>query len=275
MPTIKHGSDGAPVTPNEEIGNRLKSFLEKQLGCKTIVAAAEKLNVPRSSLDRWTKGDWIGREGFTALAQHHCNLHWLLTGWGEERVPIHPDYFSNLDLAHDLVERERDEMRDLVNDAVESNAIDKPIVLTRILTNSWPVRGLAAADDSGGTRVPDTDDLDEPIIPPEGLTAIPVKGDSMSPVLLDGQYALIDAEREGFEVDGGIVVASIREPDYGDERSESMTGTFVKRCYKGDGIYYFTSINEYSPFDAWWDHCRIWPVIGIWFAGHGKPPKED
>lgn len=136
----------------------------------------------------------------------------------------------------------------------------------------WPVRGLAAADESSGTRVPDTDDFGDPINPPPGLLGVPVKGDSMSPVILNGQYVLIDQSREGFETDGGIVVAAIREPDADDDRSEPMTGTFVKRCYQGDGIYYFTSINEYSPFSAWIDHCRIWPVIGVWFAGKGKPP---
>ncbi len=139
----------------------------------------------------------------------------------------------------------------------------------------WPVRGRAAADESNGTRVPDTDDFDDSIQPPEGLTAVPVIGNSMSPLVLDGQYVLIDKEREGFETDGGIVVAAIREPEADDERAETMTGTFVKRCYDGgNGIYYFTSINEYSPFSAWHDHCRVWPVIGVWFAGKGRPPKE-
>lgn len=139
----------------------------------------------------------------------------------------------------------------------------------------WPVRGRAAADESNGTRVPDTDESDDSISPPEGLTAVPVIGDSMSPVILDGQYALVDREREGFEVDGGIVVASICEPATDDERAETMTGTFVKRCYDGgNGLYYFASINEYSPFSAWRDHCRVWPVIGVWFAGKGKPPTE-
>ncbi len=141
--------------------------------------------------------------------------------------------------------------------------------------SGWIVQGRAAADDSCGTRVPDGDEDNDPIIPPDGLTCVEVTGDSMSPVVLDGQYVMIDKGREGFATDGGIVVASIREPDADDDRYEPLTGTFVKRCYNGgNGIYYFASINEYSPFSAWQDHCRIWPVIGIWFAGRGKPPVD-
>lgn len=140
--------------------------------------------------------------------------------------------------------------------------------------SSFPIRGLAAADESGGSRVPDTDEVEDTITLPNGLTFVPIQGDSMSPVILNGQYAVIDSEREGFEVDGGIVVASILEPNAADDQKEPMTGTFVKRCYKGDGIYYFTSVNEYSPFSALIRNCRIWPVIGTWFADKGRVPKD-
>lgn len=137
----------------------------------------------------------------------------------------------------------------------------------------WPVRGLAAADDSAGTRVPDTDEAGDSIQCPPGLTLVPVKGDSMSPLVLPGQYVMIDREREGFEVNGGVVVASILDPDW--DNRERRPGTFVKRCFSGDGFFYFTSINSaYSPFSAWQKHCRIWPVLGVWFAGRGRPPSD-
>ena len=136
----------------------------------------------------------------------------------------------------------------------------------------WQVRGLAAADDSNGSRVPDTDEISESIAYPPGLTLVPVQGDSMSPLVLPGQYVMIDRDREGFEVSGGVVVASIKDSDW--ERRERTPGTFVKRCFRGDGFYYFTSINSaYSPFSAWQDHCRVWPVLGVWFGGKGKPPE--
>lgn len=137
----------------------------------------------------------------------------------------------------------------------------------------WPVRGLAAADDSAGSRVPDTDEIGESVYCPPGLVLVPVQGDSMSPLVLPGQYVMIDRNREGFEVNGGVVVASIIDPDW--ERRERMPGTFVKRCFGGDGFYYFTSINSaYSPFSAWRENCRIWPVLGVWFAERGKPPRD-
>lgn len=138
-------------------------------------------------------------------------------------------------------------------------------------SGEWPVRGMAAADDSQGSRVPDTDDSSEPIASPAGLTLVPVQGDSMSPLVLPGQFVMIDREREGFEIDGSVVVASITDSDW--ERREKMQGTFVKRCFRGDGFYYFTSINSsYSPFSAWQDHCRIWPVLGVWFGGKSTSP---
>ncbi len=138
-------------------------------------------------------------------------------------------------------------------------------------SGEWPVRGIAAADDSNGSRVPNSDEQDDSIPCPPGLTLVPVQGDSMSPVVLPGQFAMIDRDREGFEQNGGLVVVSILDSDW--ERREKMVGTFVKRCFRGEGFYYFTSINSsYTPFSAWQDHCRIWPILGVWFGGKGKPP---
>ncbi|MCD8350595.1 MAG: LexA family transcriptional regulator, partial [Planctomycetaceae bacterium] len=152
----------------------------------------------------------------------------------------------------------------------ESNALHGKVVQA---ITEWPVRGLAAADDTRGTRVPMTDDLDDPVRPPQGMVLVPVIGDSMSPLFLAGQYAMIDAEREGFENNGGIVVASILEPEPVDERPEDVIGTVVKRCYDMGDRYNFVSINNYPPFTAFKDHCRIWPVIGVWFGGKGEVPK--
>lgn len=137
----------------------------------------------------------------------------------------------------------------------------------------WPVRGLAAADDSSGSRIPSADDIGDSLAVPAGLILVPVQGDSMSPIILPGQFVMIDKDREGFEANGGMVVASIMDNDW--ERREKMVGTFVKRCFKGDGFYYFTSVNSaYSPFSAWQDHCRIWPVLGVWYGGRGVPAAE-
>ena len=156
---------------------------------------------------------------------------------------------------------------------INENTPAAPGAPTQSRSGEWPVRGLAAADDSNGSRVPDTDELGEMVAYPPGLTLVPVQGDSMSPLILPGQYVMIDKDREGFESNGGVVVASIVDSDW--ERREKMPGTFVKRCFKGDGFYYFTSINSsYRPFSSWMDHCRIWPVLGVWFGGKGRPPEQ-
>ncbi len=133
----------------------------------------------------------------------------------------------------------------------------------------WPVRGLAAADNSSDSRVPDTDIPGESVQSPPGMVLVPVQGTSMAPMVLSGQYVIIDRNREGFEKNGGVVVATILDPDW--ERREKMPGTFVKRCFAGDGFYYFTSIDSATPpFSAWREHCRIWPVLGIWLSENGR-----
>ena len=96
----------------------------------------------------------------------------------------------------------------------------------------------------------------------------------MSPVILSGQYVEVDIEREGFEQDRGIYVVSVMEPEPGDDFPEPITGTFVKRCEHHENLYYLASINgDYSPFSVHVDHCRLWPVLGVWFGGKGTPPE--
>lgn len=148
------------------------------------------------------------------------------------------------------------------------NSFDKAVEWWEDNQPMWVVRGAAAADDSGGMRVPDSDDIVDPITPPTGITLVPVQGDSMEPVLLDGQYAIIDKERAGFEEDGGIVVAVVVE-------DETTYKTYIKRCRRRGEDYMLQSINNYPPIPVRADRCHIWPVIGVWFAGKGKIPKED
>lgn len=131
-------------------------------------------------------------------------------------------------------------------------------------------RGLAA----GGLKEVSEDDYGEPLKMPKGLLGVPVYGESMSPVILDKQLALIDLEREGFEKDDGIYVVSVMEPDARDERTEPVVGTFVKRVQHEEDTYYLKSVNDqYSPFPVYIDHCRLWPVIGVLFDDQGVPPE--
>lgn len=139
--------------------------------------------------------------------------------------------------------------------------------------NERPTRGLAAADDSEGSRTPDTDEEGDPYWFPESLVLVPVMGDSMSPVILPGQYVGIDREREGFEKNDGIYVVSVVEPGPDDEYPEPRVGTFIKRCEQHENMYYLKSVGAYSPFSVHVDHCRIWPVLGVWYDDRGRPPK--
>lgn len=135
---------------------------------------------------------------------------------------------------------------------------------------TWQVTGGAAAGSPDGGWQGD-EYHDEAVVPPEGITLVPVGGDSMEPLLLPGQYALIDKEREGFEVNGGLVVAVIVGND-----NDMASQTYVKRCYVENDVYRLVSINkQYQPFAVKRSQCRIWPVIGTWYAGKGKPPRED
>ncbi|MCD7897476.1 MAG: helix-turn-helix domain-containing protein [Planctomycetaceae bacterium] len=235
----------------------------------TDTAIAEKIGVTKHLLGKWKKG--ISRPSYEALEKiseitgrsidyfvtgYLINLHYEDNPLTNESYGITPIYTSGNALS-----------------GGRSGSVRKPQKLHKGPRDAWPVRGLAAADDTAGTRVPLTDDFDEPVDPPDGMMLVPVTGSSMSPLILSGQFAIIDAEREGLEVSGGIVVASIVEPEPGDPRSESITGTVVKRCYDLGDKYNFVSINNYPPFTAFKDHCRVWPVIGVWFGGKGKAPK--
>jgi transcriptional regulator with XRE-family HTH domain len=240
-------------------GESQKSVAE-QLGVSEHLPGKWKNGISRPSLDVLNKVAEI-----KGLPNDWWHIPGIVRRTGADSEKIREDN-------HNIIE---EMVREVSNLNAEVNRLRHQLVAnTSLGKHEWPVRGLAAADDSGGRLAPIDDDFGNPVTPPPGLLLVPVQGDSMSPVVLPGQYVAIDQDREGFEVDGGIVVAYIEEPSGEDERRESMTGTFVKRCYRGDGGLYFASVNDYPPFSAWEDHCRIWPVIGVWFAGKGKPPVE-
>lgn len=254
------------------IYDRIRQAFALSLGNDvTDTEIAKKIGITKHLIGKWKKG--ISRPSYEALAKiseltgrtidyfitgHIINLHYQDNPIDSATYDITPIY-SGKEKPTNSVDIDRS------TSGRDSERLDQSL--------RWPVRGLAAADDTGGSRVPDVDDIDEPIAPPTGITLVPVKGDSMSPLILSGQYAMIDSTREGFEDNGGIVVASILEPDAADERREPMTGTIIKRCYDLGDRYNFVSINNYPPFTAFKDHCRVWPVIGVWFGGMGKAPK--
>ena len=242
------------------VGIRLARFLKIRFPGIAESGRNKEFGFSNSTVRLWCDGAKIRDDALMKLELLGCNLFWLMTGEGEM-----------------VKTREVAAMPRVASQALS------PTLLTeipfpagaRVAANlkTRPVRGLAAADDSGGSRAPDSDDLDDPYWFPEQLVLIPVVGDSMSPVVLPGQYVEIDTEREGFEKDSGIYVVSVLEPGPGDDYPEPISGTFVKCCERRENLYYLTSINSYSPFSVHVDHCRLWPVLGVWFGGKGVPPK--
>lgn len=256
------------LKPNISMGNRLYNFLQKRFSeTKSHSAMSKELGFPNSTVITWEKGTPIPSDALLRLKELGCNIDWLLTGMGDMTE-------AESDGALVSQPEKQEESRPIIQ---FSQTKDIPAPKGRRITRpkrEMATRGLAAADDSGGSRVPDTDDFGDSLILPDGLIGVPVFGDSMSPVILSGQYAEIDIEREGFEEDDGIYVVSVLEPsDPDDDRTEPITGTFIKRVQREEDTYYLKSINTYSPFSVYTDHCRIWPVLGVWFAGKGKPPE--
>lgn len=254
------------------MGKRFAKICKKLFPNQSRASIAEQIGTSNEGRVRlFEQGSMPETDVLKRLDEMGYSIEWLLMNRGSMRKVNDSEHLGQASVySHENAPN----IATVVNEA-PSLVIPEPAHRRHITSpNSfWSVRGKAAADDSGGTRVPDTDEFDDPISPPKGLTAVPVIGDSMVPVILNGQYVLIDANREGFEVDGGIVVASILEPEPQDERPEPLQGTYVKRCYRRENMYYFASANTFSPFSAYIDHCRIWPVLGVWFGGMGKPPE--
>ena len=148
---------------------------------------------------------------------------------------------------------------------------------------SLTVVGEAAADVSHGSRAgifpDDALSIWDEVEIPTSTRMVKIKGESMAPVLLDGQYAMVGTEYISHNVpkDREIVVAEVKvvnEEQAGSDRP--WEGVYCKRVSDGGDVWIFQSINTIGDmFSIAKDNCRLWPVIGVWFAGRGKPPEED
>lgn len=145
------------------------------------------------------------------------------------------------------------------------------------------VVGEAAAFEGNGARVGGFGENDRSIwedveIPGETYFVRAI-GDSMSPLILDGQYAMVGPEylRGAAPKDGDIVVAEVKANEPEQAGSDApWEGVYVKRVFNAESTWLFRSINPaYQDFPIHKNDCRMWPVIGVYFAGKGKPPKED
>lgn len=161
-----------------------------------------------------------------------------------------------------------------------ASRLNAPIMISQ---TQFHVVGQAAADESHGSRAgffsDDAGRIWDDIRIPETTNYVKILGDSMSPVLLDGQYAMIGEEcgPGNWPGDRDIVVAEVEVKDEeigaGDREWE---GVYCKRVVDGESAWHFHSISKSGDsFSVAKANCRLWPVIGVWFAGRGKPPEED
>lgn len=316
MPRSKNKNIKRNITPERAIGYRLRFFMEKYLKTPTVAAGADKLGVPRSTLDRWIKGDWISKDGLTSLSLNGCNIHWLLTGYGDAIAPttnpipdltfIRDHQDLTLEKAKELLHEQGVFLREAekagafnsadvfmfrdkrkfppgwLPPAAENKTAHEPVPFV-LETKNIAVVGKAAADETQGARAgffpPDPEAQFDEIFIPEFTSAVEIIGDSMSPVLLNGQYALLGPEYVGTydqPKDYEIVVADVEIKDDSQEAIDKRwEGVYCKRIVDAGDTWLFLSINHTgTPFTIAKANCRIWPVVGVWFAGKGVPPEE-
>lgn len=109
---------------------------------------------------------------------------------------------------------------------------------------------------------------------------IQVSGDSMDPMILNGQYAMIGPQYFGDHNQPRsreIVIVHVSIVDEEQAGTDGpWEGVYCKRIQDNGDIWLFTSINPSGEsFTAAKANCQIWPVIGVWFAGNGEIPEED
>ncbi|MDR1612510.1 MAG: S24 family peptidase, partial [Planctomycetota bacterium] len=129
-----------------------------------------------------------------------------------------------------------------------------------------PVVGEAAADETQGQKAgflpPDPETRYDELHFPESTAAVRIIGDSMAPVLLGGQYALIGPEYLGkFDNPKSheIVVADVEIRDDDQASSDARwTGTYCKRIVDGGDVWVFLSIAPTGvPFRARAQYIRF------------------
>ena len=94
--------------------------------------------------------------------------------------------------------------------------------------------GVVAADDTQG-RVVDFEHSGEPLRIPAGTTHVKIRGDSMAPVVCDGQIAFIDSADRAPH-DGDMVAVKLR-----DGRS------YLKHFYEVADSIHLISLNPVRP----------------------------
>ena len=143
------------------------------------------------------------------------------------------------------------------------------------------VPGKAAAFEGGGALpglMSDNRAEQDEIEIPETTYFVKISGTSMSPLLLDGQYAMVGPEylHHSTPPERSLVIAQVAVNDAEQAGSDGeFEGVYCKRIVDGESCWWFRSINPaYRDFSIMKDACRLWPVLGVWFAGRGVPPED-
>ncbi|MDR1520539.1 MAG: hypothetical protein LBU23_10440 [Planctomycetota bacterium] len=208
----------------------------------------------------WEEGRQLPDEAVSALDRLGCDLAWLFTGLRE--TPVEPDAPRAARPA----------------EAVMAPREPAAVVMA---PRELAVVGSAAADETQGARAgffpPDAEAQFGRVTIPETTNLVRIIGDSMSPVLLAGQYAFIGPEYVGpfrRPRNGDIVVVEVEVRDEAARAADRhWEGVYCKRVVDGGNVWVFLSINVTgTAFSAAKSSCRLWPVEGVWFAGQGKPP---
>ncbi len=147
-----------------------------------------------------------------------------------------------------------------------------------------PVIGMAAADNSEYSKAElfaDEYNLETVQVVKEHDRLIQIRGNSMEPVVLDGQYVIIGDEigkTEHIRKKGwiGVVQFDCENADLPEEYACNGICTLCKRVYPINGTQLLlTSINsaECPPITVSRANVmHLWPVKGVLFAGNGYIP---
>ncbi len=265
---------------------RIRRAFEEHFGIGiTDTAIAEHAGVSKHLVGKWKKG--VSRPSYDALGEiarlTNYPIDYFVTG---SIYGLHAD-----DINHDTYEFTPAFTRPDVSIPPPLTTKQYPPNATRprepinfvLNAKEIPVVGRAAADETQGSRAgffpPDPEAHFDQVTIPETTAAVEIIGDSMSPVLLHGQFALLGPEYSGpydHPKNYEIVVADIEVKD-GDQAGsdERWEGVYCKRVVDAGDVWVFLSINQTgTPFSVAKANCRVWPVIGVWFAGKGKPPED-
>lgn len=259
------------------MGKRFANICENLFPGKSRQYIADSLGVVHESRIRLFEGGSIPETAvLKILDDYGYSIEWLLLNRGEmKKSGDHPAVPMIAD----------SEIKAATGAFPKPNAIAQrgSLDLTR-KPQAFHVVGQAAADESHGNKAgifpQDAGQIWDDVEIPATTHFVKILGDSMAPVLLDGQYAMVGPEyipHYSQPAEREIVVAEVTVKDQDQASADGhFEGVYCKRVRDLDTAWLFESINYTgAPFSIAKTNCRLWPVVGVYFAGKGKPPKED